>query len=119
MLALRNDGLMPEEHPASGDGGKALYTPEQKRAAELLRAMRRRARMSQGKVAEALKRPVGYIHRMESGQRRIDLVEWCWFLRAVGADPVEFLEQLAPSFTPPLQLGQPASTRRPSQGQET
>ena len=103
---------MPKEQPASGDGGKTLYTPELTRAAELLRALRERVEMTQGDVAEVLRRPVGYVHRIESGQKRIDLVEWCWFLRAVGASPVEFLREWAASFTPPLDLGLTLPRRR-------
>ena len=105
---------MPEE--TDGDGGKALYTAAQARAAKLLRAVREEAGLTQTEVAVRLHRPLGFIHRMESGQQRIGIVEWLWVCRACRADPVEFLTRMADAFEPPLELslgpGRPRTPRR-------
>ena len=49
--------------------------------------MRKRAAMTQRQLAKALGREQNLIGRIETGQRRIDLIEWVSICRACGADP--------------------------------
>jgi transcriptional regulator with XRE-family HTH domain len=53
--------------------------------AELKRA-REAASLSQRDLAERLSVPHSWVAKVESGERRIDVVEFVWFLAACAAD---------------------------------
>ncbi len=66
-------------------------------------AMRKRAAMTQRDLAEAVGREQNYIARIETGQRRVDLVEFVILCRACQVEPaaemlslVRKIEQLVP-----------------------
>lgn len=75
------------------------------------RALRRRlaeirgaAGLSQRQVAASLRVPHSWVAKVESGERRLDLIEFGWFCSACGAVPAEeahaFLrEHIAPAKT--------------------
>jgi transcriptional regulator with XRE-family HTH domain len=50
-------------------------------------ALRKRAGLTQRQLAEAVGREQNYIGRIETGQRRVDLVELITLCRACDADP--------------------------------
>lgn len=58
----------------------------------MLAGLRQSAGLSQRDMAEAIARSQGHIHRMETGQRPIELVEFCRMARCAGVDPVQALE---------------------------
>lgn len=78
---------------------KSLYTPGQRKIADAIRDMRANAKLTQRDLAARLKRPLNVISRIESAQRRVDLLEWVALCEACGVDPVEsghkMLETLA------------------------
>ena len=51
--------------------------------------MRMDAHLTQRDLAARLKRPLNVISRIESAQRRVDLLEWVALCEACNADPVE------------------------------
>lgn len=58
---------------------------------EALKAARKKAGLNQEEVAERLQRPQSYVAKYETGDRRLDVVEFidvCW---AVEADPATIL----------------------------
>jgi transcriptional regulator with XRE-family HTH domain len=59
-----------------------------------LREARLRAGLRQADVATSLKRPQSFVAKVESGERKIDLIETLSFCRAVGLDPRSLLERL-------------------------
>ena len=59
-----------------------------------LREARLRAGLRQADVAACLKRPQSFVAKVESGERKIDLIETLSFCRAVGLDPRNLLERL-------------------------
>ena len=61
--------------------------------AELL-AARKNAALSQRDLAAVLKVPHSWVAKVESGERRIDFVEFCWFLSACGLDPIAVTKRL-------------------------
>ena len=68
---------------------KSIGSDDQKRLAGLLKEVRRGTGISQQVLAGKLKRPQSFIPKYESGQRRIDVVEFVTIARAMGADPLK------------------------------
>jgi transcriptional regulator with XRE-family HTH domain len=73
---------------------KSVHTPEYASLRAELRASRTRAGLSQRDLAARLKVPHSWVAKVESGERRIDLVEFCWFVAACGGDPVAFTKSI-------------------------
>jgi transcriptional regulator with XRE-family HTH domain len=65
---------------------KSTHTAEYAAVRTELRAARRNAGISQRDLAERLGVSRSWVANVETGERRIDLVEFCWFLAACGAD---------------------------------
>ena len=60
----------------------------------LLVEKRREAGLTQAQVAKRLKRYQSYVATVESGQRRIDVVEFLDIADAIGFDPREAIKRL-------------------------
>ena len=65
----------------------------------LLRKARERTGLTQGKVAQMLGRPQSYVSKVETCERRIDVVELLQMCRVIGVTlveiiPAEFLDVL-------------------------
>jgi transcriptional regulator with XRE-family HTH domain len=70
---------------------KSVHTPEYRALRAELRRIRGNAGLSQRDLAARLRVPHSWVAKIENGERRIDLIEFCWFASACGADPlVEF-----------------------------
>lgn len=61
---------------------------------DLLRAMRTNAGLTQRDLATKLKMHNAMIHRSETGDRRIDPVEFALWCHACGIDPGEVIRKL-------------------------
>lgn len=73
---------------------KSIHTPEYAALrAELLR-IRTDAGLSQRELAARLKVPHSWVAKVENGERRIDLVEFCWFVRACGSNEMRILKRI-------------------------
>ena len=57
-------------------------------------AMREEAGLTQRQLAEKIGREQSFIGRIETRQRRIDLVEFCWWARYCGLDAEEELAKV-------------------------
>jgi len=68
--------------------------------AELLTA-RKSAGFSQRELAAILRVPHSWVAKVESGERRIDLVEFCWVLSACELDPRAVTERLMQKWQTP------------------
>ena len=60
----------------------------------LLVERRKRAGLTQTDVAKRLRQYQSYVARVESGQRRIDVVEFLELADAIGFDPAEVIRRL-------------------------
>jgi transcriptional regulator with XRE-family HTH domain len=67
---------------------KSTHTNEYAALRAELVAARKIADLSQRDLALRLNVPHSWVAKVESGERRIDLVEFCWFLSACGLDPL-------------------------------
>jgi transcriptional regulator with XRE-family HTH domain len=79
---------------------KAKFSPEYRRLCELLVQARESARLRQADVAKRLGKPQSYVSKVEIGERRLDVVEFLEFARAIDADPVRLLRAIIASRKP-------------------
>lgn len=73
---------------------KSLHTSEYRALRTELRQIRLDAGLSQRALAARLNVPHSWVAKVENGERRIDLIEFCWFASACGGDPVAILAGL-------------------------
>jgi transcriptional regulator with XRE-family HTH domain len=73
---------------------KPLYSPASVLLRELLIAARLKAGLTQEQVASRLKRPQSFVSKYESGERRLDVVEFLEACAAVGTDGAKILRQV-------------------------
>jgi transcriptional regulator with XRE-family HTH domain len=65
---------------------KSVHTREYKALRAELRAIRESAQLSQRELAAKLSVPHSWVAKVETGERRIDVVELAWLLSACGVD---------------------------------
>ena len=70
---------------------KTLHHPDYPPFLDLLRQARRDAGVTQVQVAASLDVPQSTVAKWETGHQRIDILEFCSYCEAVGADPIEIL----------------------------
>lgn len=73
---------------------KTLGTKRQEALVTLLRKKRESAGLTQTEVAKGLGEHQSFVARLESGQRRIDVVEYLTLAEVIGFDAAEALKQL-------------------------
>src|SRR6266478_1976081 len=73
---------------------KSTHTPEYEILRSELRGLREGAGLSQRDVAARLKVPHSWVSKIESGERRVDIVELCWLIAACRVDPAQFCARL-------------------------
>lgn len=78
-----------------------IHDPRYQRVATLLAQIRRERGLLQQDVADKLGRPQAYVSKVESGARRLDLIELMDMLRVLETDPHLFMDQLL-SQSPPV-----------------
>jgi len=72
----------------------AIGTKRHKRLIELLVAERKARNLPQEELARRLRHHQSMIARIESGKRRIDVVEFLALAEAIGLDPTNLLRQI-------------------------
>jgi transcriptional regulator with XRE-family HTH domain len=65
---------------------KSTHTAEYAALRAVLTRLRREAGLTQRDLAGRLRVPHSWVAKVESGERRIDLVEFGWFCQGCGAD---------------------------------
>ena len=70
---------------------KSLFSSEGEALCQVLREERKRRRLSQAEVAATYGWSQSVIAKIEQGERRLDVVEFLWLVRAMGADPIKIL----------------------------
>ena len=73
---------------------KSTHTADYRALREKLHEVRQVAALSQRELAARLGVSHTWVAKIESGERRIDLVEFCWFVKACDGDPVDILTKL-------------------------
>lgn len=73
---------------------KSLHSPEHATLCALLLGARSKAGLTQQDVAKRLKRPQSFVAKVEGGERRLDVLEFIDFTRAIEADTTKLLRAL-------------------------
>jgi HTH-type transcriptional regulator/antitoxin HipB len=73
---------------------QTLRSPRHEALRGLIVEKRKKAGLTQAEVAKRLKRYQSFIATVESGQRRIDVVEFLDLAEAIGFDPREAIKHL-------------------------
>lgn len=73
---------------------KSLGTDEWKEFLSLLREARTSAGMTQKQIADILKRPQSFIAKVEGGERRLDVIEFRDWAKAIGTAPDQLLAEI-------------------------
>jgi transcriptional regulator with XRE-family HTH domain len=61
---------------------------------QLLQQLRNEQGLTQRQLAERLGKPQAFVSTIESGARRIDVVEFCALARVLGADPMALFAEV-------------------------
>src|SRR5262245_57102632 len=88
---------------------KSTHTSEYQLLRRELLRFRTEANLSQRALAARLEVPHSWVAKVEAGERRIDVVELCWFLAACEVDPATSLAFLVRQLK-----GKPATLSRAS-----
>ncbi|MDW9468675.1 helix-turn-helix domain-containing protein [Sinorhizobium meliloti] len=73
---------------------KTLGSKGHQALVDLIIEKRKSAGLTQDDVAEMLEEHQSFVARLESGQRRIDVIEYVTLARVIGFDPAEELRGL-------------------------
>lgn len=73
---------------------KSSFSDEYRHFCQLLRLARENGDLTQQEVAKRLKRPQSYVSKYESGERRLDVIEFLRVARVLGVAPAEMLKEL-------------------------
>ena len=74
---------------------RTLNSIRQKALATLLAERRKKSGLTQAQVATKLRRYQSFVATVESGQRRIDVIEFLAFADSIGFDPAKAIRELA------------------------
>jgi transcriptional regulator with XRE-family HTH domain len=81
-----------------------VSSPSYKTAIGALVEARREAGQTQREVAAALKKPASFIAKIETGERRLDIVEFIALARVFGLDPSRLISQLSDQIGDTLEI---------------
>lgn len=73
---------------------KTIYSRKYRRFCEVLIEARRAAGLTQEEVAKKLGRPQSFVSKFESGERRLDVIEFLEVAKAISTDPEAILSQI-------------------------
>jgi transcriptional regulator with XRE-family HTH domain len=73
---------------------RTLRSPRQKALIALLIEQRKKSGLTQAQLAKRLRRYQSVVATVESGQRRIDVIEFLDFADAIGFDPIDAIKKL-------------------------
>jgi transcriptional regulator with XRE-family HTH domain len=73
---------------------KSIQTTRQEKLCMLLRHARKKANLTQAQLEKRLGAYTGYVSKYESGERRLDVVEFMIVAEALELDPASIIHEL-------------------------
>ena len=80
---------------------KSVHSNEYLVVRETLIAMRQAAGLTQRELADRLQREHSFVWRIETGERRLDVVEFAWVCQALNQDAASVYVQMAARWSQP------------------
>jgi transcriptional regulator with XRE-family HTH domain len=75
-------------------GTKAQHRKGYVRVPAFLRRLRDEAGLTQRQLGQALRRPQSWVYNCETGNRRVDVAEFCEWCRACDVEPADAIGRL-------------------------
>jgi transcriptional regulator with XRE-family HTH domain len=73
---------------------KSIHSKAEATLRALLRGAREKAGLTQHELAKRLKKPQSFVAKYETGERRLDVIEFVVITRAMDADPAKLMRNL-------------------------
>ncbi len=78
----------------------SMHNPAADLLAQTVVELRAATGMNQRELAALLGREQNYVARIETGQRRVDLIEWIQILRVLGVNPEQEIARIVRQVSP-------------------
>lgn len=72
----------------------SAQTEEMRVLLRWLKEGRLKKKLTMRDLAKKLDKQHSYVQKVENGDRRLDLIEYIWYCKAIGLEPVEGLEKV-------------------------
>jgi transcriptional regulator with XRE-family HTH domain len=76
-------------------GTKAQHRKGYARVPAFLRRLREEAGLTQRQLGQTLRRPQSWVYNCETGNRRVDVAEFCEWCRACDTEPADAIGRLS------------------------
>jgi transcriptional regulator with XRE-family HTH domain len=73
---------------------KTLYSPESLKFCSWLRSQREAKGLTMRQAGELIGKPHSFIAKIETGQRRLDVIEFVWYCQGLDFDPLAGIKHL-------------------------
>lgn len=77
---------------------KSIHTSEMQALTDWLRQSRKRQGLSMRELGARMRVPHSYVQKVELGERRLDVVEFVWYCRALGVSPLDGISLIEKSL---------------------
>ena len=92
---------------------KSIHSEEYQLVLTTLVTLRKKAGLTQRDLAKKLEREHSFVWRIETGERRLDVIEFHWVCQALGQNAAEVYRQLIRAVDNINQYESPSSTSIP------
>ncbi|MND45339.1 helix-turn-helix protein [compost metagenome] len=69
----------------------SIFTQRHQEFIAFIASVRKAADVTQAELAERLGKPQSFVSKVERGERRLDVIEFCQVAEALGKDPAKLL----------------------------
>lgn len=73
----------------------SIFTQRHQEFIAFIASVRKAAGITQVELAERLGKPQSFVSKVERGERRLDVIEFCQVAEALGREPGKLLQQFA------------------------
>lgn len=71
----------------------SIFTQRHQEFITFIAAVRKAADVTQVELAEKLGKPQSFVSKVERGERRLDVIEFCQVAEALGRNPSQMLQE--------------------------
>lgn len=77
----------------------SIFTQRHQELIGFIASVRKAAGVTQVELAERLGKPQSFVSKVERGERRLDVIEFCQVAEALGCDPAKLLREFMSTVT--------------------